>query len=79
MLQVNIPEKLTHKINEFAKMCCQTPEEYSVELIEERIAHDSAYDETAYLAKSKTNRERLNKAINDIRSGEYESHDLSDD
>jgi len=76
MLTVNIPDKLTDKINEFARLVCQTPVEYIIELIEERIDHDSAYNETAYLAKSKINRKRLNKAVEDIKSGKYEAHGL---
>ncbi|MDM8523172.1 hypothetical protein QUF80_07360 [Desulfococcaceae bacterium HSG8] len=76
MLTVNVPEKLTGRINEFAKLVCQTPEEYVIELIEERIEHDSAYNETAYLAKSETNRKRLDRAVRDIRAGKYEPHGL---
>ncbi len=79
MLTVNIPNNLTNKINEVAGLFCQTPEEYIVELITERIEHDSAYNETAYLAKSEKNRKRLNKAVRDIRSGRYESHGLIND
>jgi hypothetical protein len=76
MLIVNIPEALTNTIQKFAKQACQTPEEYVVELIEERIAHESAYNETAYLSKSAVNRDRLDEAIEDIRGGKYESHGL---
>ncbi len=74
MLTVNIPDKLTGKINEIARLVCQTPEEYIIELIEERIEHDSAYNETAWLAESETNRKRLDKAVKDIRAGKYEAH-----
>lgn len=76
MLTVTIPDKLTDKINEFAAFFCQTPEEYIIELIQERIEHDSAYNETAYLAKSEKNRKCLNKAVEDIRSGRYKPHGL---
>ena len=79
MPQINIPDKLINKINEFAKTACQTPEEYIIELIEERLEHKSAYDETTYLAKSKNNRKRLNKAVKDIKLGKYESHGLIND
>lgn len=72
MLTVTIPDRLTDKINEFAGLFCQTPEEYLIELIEERIEHDSAYSETAYLARSEKNRKRLDKAVEDIKSGKYE-------
>jgi hypothetical protein len=76
MLTVNVPDKLTDKINEFARAGCQTPEEYLIELIEERIEHDSAYNETAYLAESEINRKLLDKAVEDIRAGKYEVHGL---
>ncbi len=79
MLILNIPDELTNRINEFAHIVCQTPEEFIIELIQERIDHDSAYSETDYLAKSETNRKRLNKAIKDIKSGKYESHGLIND
>jgi predicted DNA-binding protein len=76
MLTVNVPNKLSGRINEMAKLCCQTPEEYLIEIIEERIAHDSAYQETAYLAESQVNRKRLNEAIEEIKSGQHKSHGL---
>lgn len=79
MLTLTIPDKFTDKINEFARLVCKTPEEFIIELIQERIDHDSAYRETAYLAKSETNRKRLNRAVKDIQSGKYESHGLSND
>lgn len=79
MLQINIPDRLTNIISEFAAIVNQTPEEYIIELIEERIDHDSAYRETAYLAKSQINKQRLDKAIEDIREGKYEPHGLIDD
>ncbi len=76
MLTVNVPDNLTGKINKIARLACQTPEEYVIELIEERIEHNSAYNETAYLAESKNNRKRLGKAVEDIRTGKYEAHGL---
>ncbi len=79
MLTINVPEKLTGRINELARRVCQTPEEYLIELIEERIEHDSDYDETAHLAKSETNRKHLDKAVRDIRAGKYEPHGLIDE
>ncbi len=79
MLTINIPEELSGRINEIAKRFCQKPEEYLIELIEERVAHDSAYRETAYLAESEINRNRLHKAINEIREGKYEAHGLIDE
>jgi predicted transcriptional regulator len=79
MLTVNVPERLTGRINEIARFFCQTPEEYLNELIAERIEHDSAYKETDYLAKSKTNKNRLEKAIEDIRTGKYKEHGLIDE
>lgn len=79
MLVIHVPDKLSGKINEMAKQVCQTPEEYILELIEERIEHDSAYRETAYLAKSEANRKRLDEAVRDIRAGKYEAHELIDE
>jgi len=34
MMTVNVPDRLTGKINEFARLVCQTPEEYLFEIIE---------------------------------------------
>ena len=79
MLVLNIPDKLTNKINKFAKLVCQTPEEFIIKLIEKSIAHDNTDNETDYLAKSKKNRKRLNKAIQNIKSGKYEVHGLIND
>ena len=79
MLTVNVPDKLTGKINQIARMVCQTPEEYLIEIIEERIEHDSAYRETAYLAESETNRKRLDEAVLDIRAEKYEARELIDE
>ncbi|MBF0378020.1 MAG: hypothetical protein HQK72_11130 [Desulfamplus sp.] len=66
MLNVIIPEKLTLKINQFAGMFHQTPEEFIIEILEERLEHDSAYKETLYLAQSNVNKQRLDKAVSDI-------------
>jgi len=79
MLAIHIPEKLSKKLNKMAERRGQTPEKYILELIEERIEHDSAYRETAYLAKSAANRKRLNEAVRDIRAGKYEAHQLIDE
>ncbi|MCP4648539.1 MAG: hypothetical protein GY853_00480 [PVC group bacterium] len=79
MLQINISNSLTNKISEFAKIAHQTPEEYIVELIEKQVEYDSAYQETAYLAKSQINKQRLDKAVKDIKKGKYESHGLTND
>jgi predicted transcriptional regulator len=68
MMVIHVPDKLSDKINEMAEQVCQTPEEYILEIIAERIEHDSAYRETAYLAKSEANRKRLDDAVRDIRS-----------
>lgn len=76
MITINVPDKLSGKINEIARLVCQTPEEYVLELIEERIEHDSAYKETSYLAESEINKKRLDKAVEDIRAKKYESHGL---
>lgn len=76
MLTVNVPEKLSGIINEMAKEFSQTPEEYVIELIEERLEHQSAYLETAYTEGSKRNRDRLDRAIEDIRAGRHESHEM---
>ncbi len=78
IITVNVPDELSVKINEIAKSLCQTPEEYILELIEDRIELDSAYKETAYLAESEINRKRLDKAVEDIRSGKYEARGLID-
>jgi hypothetical protein len=43
MLIVNVPERLTGIIDEMAKQFCQTPEESVIEMIGERLEHQSAY------------------------------------
>ncbi|MDM8567602.1 hypothetical protein QUF74_18390 [Candidatus Halobeggiatoa sp. HSG11] len=79
MLQINISDKLITKINKFAEITNQTPDKYIVELIEERLDHDSSYQETAYLAKSQINKQRLDKSIKGIKKGKYKSHELIND
>lgn len=79
MLTVTIPDSLTNKINEFASLVYQTPEECVIELLLERIEHDSAYQETMYLAKSNTNKQLLDKAVKDIKLGQYTAHELIDE
>lgn len=69
MITINIPDELQNKISNFAMLACQTPEQAVLEIIEERINHKSAYEETEYLMKSETNRKRLDKAIKDINNG----------
>jgi len=79
MLCVNFPDQLSAQINQLAGFFCQKPENLVIEMIEERIQHDSAYQETAYLSRSSINRKRLNEAIVDINSGKYENHGLLDE
>ncbi len=76
MLTIKIPDKLSDQISEMAEKACQTPEEYIAALIEEHLSHESAYKETEYLAKSESNEKRLDKAVEDIKSGKYETHNL---
>lgn len=79
MLTVTIPDSLTNKITTFASLAYQTPEECVIELLLERIEHDSAYQETMYLAKSNANKKLLDKAIRDIKLGQYTDHELIDE
>ena len=79
MSSVTIPDNLINRIARIAGRVCQTPEEFILELVQERVDHDSAYSETAYLSKSKANKKRLDKAVQEIKSGQYESHGLIDD
>lgn len=79
MITVKIPDDLQNKLTNFASLAGQTPEQAVLEIIEERIDHQSAYDETAYLMKSETNRKRLDKAIKEINKGVYEKRALIDD
>ncbi len=79
MLTINLPDDLQNKLNSFAILAKQTPEQVALEIIEERIDHKSAYDETAYLKKSETNKRRLDKAIKDINKGIFEGRELVDD
>jgi len=79
MLTIKIPDDLQNKLSSFASIAGQSPEQVALEIIEERIDHQSAYDETAYLKKSETNRKRLDKAIKDIKEGIYEDRELIND
>jgi hypothetical protein len=79
MSTVTIPDNLINRITKIAGRACQTPEEFILELVQERVDHDSAYSETTYLSKSKTNKKRLNRAVKEIKSGKYEPHRLLDD
>ena len=79
MLTVTIPDELQGKLANFAVIAGQTPEQAALEIIQERIDHQSAYDETAFLMKSEANKERLDQAVKDIRKGKYEKRELIDD
>ena len=76
MFTLNVSPKLNDKIKRLANQNSKTPEGYIIKLIEERIKHDAAYNDTFYLAKSKTNKKRLDKAVEDIRAGKYTEHGL---
>jgi len=52
MLTIETPDDLQRKLTDFATLARQTPEQTVLEIIEERIDHQSAYSETAYLMKS---------------------------
>jgi PHD/YefM family antitoxin component YafN of YafNO toxin-antitoxin module len=79
MLSIQVPDQLEDKIAALAMLTEQTPEQLALELLEERIDHQSAYLETAYLKRSPRNRERLDQAIRDIRGGHFEERNLIDD
>ncbi len=79
MLCIQIPERLGEKIATMATLAEQTPEQLALEILEERIDHQSAYLETAYLKRSARNRERLDQAIADIQRGRVEQRALIDD
>ncbi|MBF0257935.1 MAG: hypothetical protein HQK62_03685 [Desulfamplus sp.] len=79
MFNISIPEKLSIRINEFAEIFSQTPEEFVLELLEERLDHDSAYKETDYLSQSGINKKRLDQAVADIHKGRYSCHELTND
>jgi len=79
MLCVSFPDQLSTKINQLAGIFCQTPEKFVIEMVEERIQHDSAYQETAYLSHSTANQKRLNQAIVDINKEKFKIHELLDD
>lgn len=79
MNHIEVPENLMKKITAFAMLTEQTPEQWALEMLEERIDHQSAYQETAYLMSSLKNRERLEQAIDEIRRGQFHRHTLIDD
>ena len=72
-------QELQNKLTSFAVLAAQTPEQVALEIIEERIDHQSSCDETAYLNKSETNKKRLDKAIKDIKKGNFKDRALIDD
>ena len=76
MMTIDIPDELQRKIISFARLARQTPEQAILEIIEERIDHQSAYSEMAYLMESKENKERLDLAIKDIRNGVFEEKEF---
>lgn len=79
MLTLEIPESLQQKIAVMASLVAQTPEQFALEMLEEHLDHHSAYLETAYLQQSEHNKARLDRAIQDIKNGIFESRDLIDD
>ncbi len=79
MLTIKIPDDLQNKLTSFAVRVGQSPEQVALEIIEERIDHQSAYDETAYLKKSVNNKNRLDRAIKDIKKGVFEGRELIND
>jgi len=79
MLTLEIPEQLQKKIAVMASLAEQTPEQLALEMLEEHLDHHSAYIETAYLQRSDRNRERLDRAIQDIKHGVFERRALIDD
>ncbi|MGI9210936.1 MAG: DUF2442 domain-containing protein [Methylococcaceae bacterium] len=76
MNHIEVPENLMKKITAFAMLTEQTPEQWALKMLEERIDHQSAYQETAYLMSSPKNRERLGQAIEEIRLGQVQIHTL---
>ncbi len=79
MLGIEVPESLQGKIVAMATLAEQTPEQWVLEMLEERLDHSSAYLETTYLRSSPRNRERLEQAIRDIRHGCFEKSALIND
>ncbi len=79
MITVKIPDDLQNKLTRFAALAGQTPEQVVIAIIEERIDHQSAYDETSHLMKSDANKKRLDKAVKDIKDGIYDNKVLIDD
>nr|VFK52575.1 MAG: hypothetical protein BECKTC1821D_GA0114238_11924 [Candidatus Kentron sp. TC] len=79
MLTIDFSDELQRKVTDFAIQAGQTPEQAVLEIIEERMDHQSAYNETAYLMKSEKNKERLDQAIRDIKDGIFEEKELKND
>lgn len=79
MMTIAIPDDLQEKLVRFAMSSEQTPEQAVLEIIEDRIDHQSAYRETAYLMHSEKNRQRLDRAVREIKNGIYEEKALLDD
>ncbi len=79
MLTIDIPDDLQKKIADFAVCSGQTLEQAVLEIIEERLDHQSAYAETEYLMQSEKNKNRLDSAIQEIRNGLFEKKELIDD
>nr|VFJ70565.1 MAG: hypothetical protein BECKFW1821C_GA0114237_10245 [Candidatus Kentron sp. FW] len=79
MLTIDFSDELQRKVTNFAVQAGQTPEQAVLEIIEERMDHQSAYAETAYLMKHEKNKERLDQAVRDIRNGIFEEKELKND
>ena len=62
MLTIKIPDHLQNKLSSFAVIAGQSPEQVALEIIEERIDHQSAYNETDYLKKSETNKKEIKQS-----------------
>ena len=48
MICIDVPEHLMKKITVFARLAEQTPEQLTLEMLEEWVDHQSAYIETHY-------------------------------
>ncbi|VFN05387.1 MAG: hypothetical protein BECKG1743D_GA0114223_109093 [Candidatus Kentron sp. G] len=79
MLTIDLSDELQRKVANFAIQAGQTPEQAVLEIIEERMDHQSAYAETAYLMKHEKNKKRLDQAVRDIRNGIFEEKELKND
>lgn len=76
MMCIDIPDDLQEKLVRFAMSTAQSPKQAVLEIIEDRIDHQSAYRQTAYLMASEKNRKRLNEAVQDIKNGIFEKKAL---